>query len=611
MVRTAVLCGVLGIVVPVSLTATRSAQADVLVTEESQATFTAAQETSPRLGADDSGELVVFTSQTLMSDGTYAPGQIMYQRLNADGTTKGSVVIVSTGTTDDRFNDVSGNYIVYTAFPYVGSLDGELRLYDIDSAVTINIVSSAETVREARIEGDVVVWTQGTNGVTRVLYWDLTWSDLAEPVVLGGPTPAARNVEIGDHYVVWERVIEEADGTYQRDIWAYDIVGGIWIPVSEDPNRDERRPTTRNNWIVWQSTGPNGMTLELADMSQDPIEIQTIVDMGADVERPTVDGDFVAFESTAAGNLDIYLYRISDGSIFQVTDHPDDQMLNNLRGDKVSYVDMRNDSLDVFVSKFSLESGPPPDPCADLGGDGDADQICDVQDNCPEVSNPAQVDADGDGAGDACDACPFDADDDADGDGACGDVDNCPDLANDQTDADGDGLGDACDPCPEDPENDADGNGVCANDEPDPPDGDGGSGGASDGGHPGHCGHHEGPRHHGCGRDHCGHRGRGHQGCGTHGNRGGHRPRHGDCDCRSDEQHGAGGSTASEPGLNGSLAGAPAQEATPASPGSNAGQRAECGVSVAGSSAPGSAGLLFAALGALVGLRRRSRTTMS
>jgi len=77
-----------------------------------------------------------------------------------------------------------------------------------------------------------------------------------------------------------------------------------------------------------------------------------------------------------------------------------------------------------------------------LVDDVDGDEVLNEADNCPEVANADQADADADGVGDACDPDLIDTDEDSVVDSA----DNCPEVANpDQADADADGVGDACD----------------------------------------------------------------------------------------------------------------------------------------------------------------------
>ena len=81
--------------------------------------------------------------------------------------------------------------------------------------------------------------------------------------------------------------------------------------------------------------------------------------------------------------------------------------------------------------------------------DSDSDGVADGIDNCLNVPNPAQVDTDGNGVGDACNNS-----EDADGDEYADNLDNCPDDPNPgQEDRDFDGIGDACDPFPDDPAN--------------------------------------------------------------------------------------------------------------------------------------------------------------
>ncbi|MCA9253430.1 MAG: hypothetical protein KDA54_20045, partial [Phycisphaerales bacterium] len=82
---------------------------------------------------------------------------------------------------------------------------------------------------------------------------------------------------------------------------------------------------------------------------------------------------------------------------------------------------------------------------------GIGDGFADACDNCPDATNPDQIDGDGDGAGDACDICPLGDDmSDADGDGIADACDACP-GADDAMDSDTDGIPDACDNCPNEP----------------------------------------------------------------------------------------------------------------------------------------------------------------
>jgi hypothetical protein len=229
---------------------------------------------------------------------------------------------------------------------------------------------------------------------------------------LAGPSPSATNPKIGDRYVVWDQL----SGS-QRDLHAYDLLTGKLHDVANDPVNDEWFGATRGDWIVWETRLLDAKTTRIEAANLQTGERRVIADGGTLNYMPTIDGNLVTFDSRLSGNFDIYVHRLDTSETFQVTTHGADQRLNNVFEDVVAYVDNRNGSMDVYVSKLSFT---PPDPCAGQGGDSDGDRICDSRDNCPLVANPDQADQDGDGIGDACDVCPTDATNDADGDGVCG-----------------------------------------------------------------------------------------------------------------------------------------------------------------------------------------------
>ncbi|GGH43288.1 GEVED domain-containing protein [Mangrovimonas yunxiaonensis] len=127
--------------------------------------------------------------------------------------------------------------------------------------------------------------------------------------------------------------------------------------------------------------------------------------------------------------------------------------------------------VDTDCNDNDANIGAPTTWYADADNDGygdpnDTTEACQQPDGY--VANNADIcigfddnlDADGDGTPDGCDACPLDSNNDSDGDGVCDSDDICPGF-NDLADADGDNVPDGCDVCPNhDDAIDSDGDGV-------------------------------------------------------------------------------------------------------------------------------------------------------
>jgi hypothetical protein len=323
-----------------------------LTATEHQVTFELDEQTTPSLGHDAIGDYVVFTSYTPLATGV-AQSDIYYHRL-VNGQPVGNRVPVAVTALDERLNDCSGDYIVYTSFPSVMSLGGKIMLYQISTGQTFEL-DSEEACFYPKIYGDVVVWLKMTANGNLLLMYRISWGTPVQPVVLAGPVPNPKDVDVGDRFVVWSNII---NGQY--DMAAYDIQnGGLPISVASNPNSHERPPSTSGPWVAYQVSPPAPPYVPaIHARNLDTGETRIIVDNGAYNASPNIDGNLITYESNVSGNWDIYVYRIAQGDTFQVTGPPYDQRLNDLHGNLVAYVDVRNSNIDVFVSTLTFNTPP-------------------------------------------------------------------------------------------------------------------------------------------------------------------------------------------------------------------------------------------------------------
>ncbi len=332
------------------------AQTSLTVVEYPVAT-SASNETSPTLGNDGSRDLVVYTAWDVLGSGFPGPGDIWYQPL-LNGHADGAAVQVTSGLTDDRLNDVSGNYIVYAAYDDVSSPTGSIMLYNITSG-QLRSLGNAGSVRDPEIYGSYVVWLQGHANASEVILYNINTNVSTS---LAGPLPPSYEVQIGSRFVVWASRAGPT-GLEDYDIEVFDFETNTRYALTNTGGMDERSPSTSGDWVAWQVAPRLGVPTRIDAYNGHTGEFRTIVNDGATNQLPSLDDGLIAWEGTITGNFDVYVHRLDTSQTFQVTFDPGYQYLNDLYGGMVAYVDATRIpgevDEDIYVSTLQFASPVP------------------------------------------------------------------------------------------------------------------------------------------------------------------------------------------------------------------------------------------------------------
>ena len=144
-------------------------------------------------------------------------------------------------------------------------------------------------------------------------------------------------------------------------------------------------------------------------------QTQLTIDPGSD-DQPAwaPDGTRIAFQSNRDGNNEIYVMNANGSSQTRLTNNtsPDGEPTWSPDGTRIAFQSARNSDLGIYVmnadgtGQTPLTNNPAIDtsPAWQLPTDIDSDGVIDLSDNCKLVANPTQLDANGDGYGNICDA---------------------------------------------------------------------------------------------------------------------------------------------------------------------------------------------------------------
>jgi Tol biopolymer transport system component len=326
-----------------------------------------------------------------------------------------STVLVSGGTGNQTDPHISGVVLTYTSIVETSS---EIRYHDATTGEDAAIPNQGNRDSLAGISGSTVVFRRvHTDAITtarEIMAFDITTPGVAPRALAQDATARRAFLAIGGTTVAWMEFVESS--STQSEIVAYDLATEAVTRLTDDAmsNRDPAVSEDGSviTWVkcqadgtlcdLWHSTrsadgtwsvakqltaGPseeilpdtNGEQIVFASDSAGDWNIEWMSADGTDHRQllmegtetnPNIDGTLVSFEHEVAGstNADLFVYDLSTGQLYQVTDTPAvDETLNDISvaaDGTVRIVAASPDGLsvghnDIYLHTFRLEAAGP------------------------------------------------------------------------------------------------------------------------------------------------------------------------------------------------------------------------------------------------------------
>ncbi|MBC8252768.1 MAG: DUF1565 domain-containing protein, partial [Ardenticatenia bacterium] len=281
-------------------------------------------------------------NHVVWQDARYGPTDIFMADLDT-----GEIENVTASGTWEVVPDIDGDIIVWKD-GYNG-----IGIHGINLATNqvFTVTEGKNDVSKPRVSGNIVVWADNRRGE-----WDVYGYDIATDAefVISDATGDQRDPNIDGNIVVWWD--NRHGDNYNDHIYAYNLTTGTEIPVATNYG-DKEFPDVSGDTIVWLDARNGNWDIYAYDLSTQT-ERPLVVQPG-DQREVVIDDGLVAWQDQTFGTWDVYLYVLANDLAFPVSRNSGMQTMPAVGGSVVVWQDNRNHQWDIFG--FTWEGTPPPE----------------------------------------------------------------------------------------------------------------------------------------------------------------------------------------------------------------------------------------------------------
>ena len=231
-------------------------------------------------------------------------------------STNGPVINISNrpGNEDDPIID--GNYVVWEGFD---GTDTDVYLYDIMNATLTDVTNDTDSQFDPDIDDGRIVWYVSNIGGQDLFLYEIGQAPIPANFqnISNGISSTISNHGIDSIYVYWEG---SDPVNFDVDIYIYKIGGVGPLQISDNPDNDFELTYNKGRllWVEQYTNNDNELALyDLESMTK-----TIITNDNFNVSGPIFSGDYVFFQQGECDQSEIFVLRISDGSLLNLSNCP-------------------------------------------------------------------------------------------------------------------------------------------------------------------------------------------------------------------------------------------------------------------------------------------------